>query len=534
MPRKKNEISNEEIIRLHDEEGWSCKKISEHFGMSDAFVYQRFRRIGKKRRSTGFYNSKRKEENPESTRRISADVRTKCIEMYNAGSKIIEIANTLGISRSSVQRTVSSEGSIRPPVIDDETEKKCVEMYLDGFTISDIMLELSISKSSVSRIAKRNGVKSPKRVTEEESQRIVSMYDDGKTALEISIIVGRADGIVGNIVREAGILREYKRENRSNWMGGITPIRNAIRKSNQKIQWRDSVFARDDYKSVISRTVGELNCHHKIPFKVIFNTLRAKYSVVNEDLLKDCMINDERMFDKSNGMTLTKDEHRIVEDTPIEAHPLWRLSKVPMSHSAEIMKDFNPDIFNDYGKMEHLNNEVVLHESANREIKDIVRYQHYIGTIPPSQLVLSAFVGNIIVGVSAFGAGANKNIGKDTWELRRLCIPYWTEKDFASRFLSMCCKYIKARHKSIRRLVSFADPSVGHGGGVYRASSWEEQGETKSSYCYFDPHTFSVLHKSCCRRIKGVDKTERTLARERDLVRVSLPPKIRFVKSLRK
>ena len=43
-------IKDEQLIYLHDIRGWSCSKISEHFGKSPDFTRQRFMLIGKDRR----------------------------------------------------------------------------------------------------------------------------------------------------------------------------------------------------------------------------------------------------------------------------------------------------------------------------------------------------------------------------------------------------------------------------------------------------------------------------------------------------
>jgi 5-methylcytosine-specific restriction endonuclease McrA len=46
-----SDITDEQLIYLHDVRGWSCLQISEHFGKSPDFVRQRFIVIGKERRN---------------------------------------------------------------------------------------------------------------------------------------------------------------------------------------------------------------------------------------------------------------------------------------------------------------------------------------------------------------------------------------------------------------------------------------------------------------------------------------------------
>ncbi len=167
-----------------------------------------------------------------------------------------------------------------------------------------------------------------------------------------------------------------------------------------------------------------------------------------------------------------------------------------------------------------------------KEIRQTIRYEHYLGTIPGSKLILMAKKDNVIIGIATFGIGTNKYISKNTWELTRLCIPFYVVRPFACDFLDQCCQYIKNNCPQIKELISFADPSVGHNGGVYRMAGWQKAGKTQPSYAYFDPTTFQLKHKASCRRIKGVDKTERELAQERGWIRIPLSHKYRYTLTL--
>jgi hypothetical protein len=63
-------------------------------------------------------------------------------------------------------------------------------------------------------------------------------------------------------------------------------------------------------------------------------------------------------------------------------------------------------------------------------------------------------------------------------------------------------------------------------------AKWTKAGRTQSSYAYFDPTTLQLRHKASCRRIKGVDKTERELSEERGLIRIPLSHKYRYTFTL--
>lgn len=79
-------------------------------------------------------------------------------------------------------------------------------------------------------------------------------------------------------------------ENHWNWKRGVTPINSAIRGSKEYIEWRNAVFARDNYTCVGcgKRGNGNLNADHIKPFSLY----------------------PELRFDLDNGRTLCVDCHK--------------------------------------------------------------------------------------------------------------------------------------------------------------------------------------------------------------------------------
>ena len=66
---------------------------------------------------------------------------------------------------------------------------------------------------------------------------------------------------------------------------------------------------------------------------------------------------------------------------------------------------------------------------------------------------------------------------EDVWELNRFCAASRRHKTLTlTAFIGMSCRYIKSKRLQ-NLLVSFADPTHGHHGGIYQASSWNFHGK---------------------------------------------------------
>lgn len=71
------------------------------------------------------------------------------------------------------------------------------------------------------------------------------------------------------------------------WKGGITPLHNSIRRSDQYKEWRRHVFQRDDYTCQgCGERGGRLNADHELPFS-LFPDLR--FEILNgRTFCEDC------------------------------------------------------------------------------------------------------------------------------------------------------------------------------------------------------------------------------------------------------
>ena len=65
-----------------------------------------------------------------------------------------------------------------------------------------------------------------------------------------------------------------------------------------------------------------------------------------------------------------------------------------------------------------------------------------------------------------------------TWELARLFVDDELPCNTETFLIAATVKQIKRSRPDVKYLVSYADPSAGHQGVIYRASNWTEDGKT--------------------------------------------------------
>lgn len=112
---------------------------------------------------------------------------------------------------------------------------------------------------------------------------------------------------------------------------------------------------------------------------------------------------------------------------------------------------------------------------------DCVR-RHYIGKWPGvCVLILALRRADATLGVIVFALPPRetmKRYGGLTWELARLYLDDAVPKNAETFVIGRAIRYIKRHHREVRALVSYADPSAGHVGTIYRASNWTADGRT--------------------------------------------------------
>jgi len=132
---------------------------------------------------------------------------------------------------------------------------------------------------------------------------------------------------------------------------------------------------------------------------------------------------------------------------------------------------------------------------------------------------------------------ANNNIAKFilgwkgiVWELSRLWAPDDHERNLLTQAISRSLKRL-VKIENPDAVISYADPSVGHSGGVYRAASWIAYGQSEENRTYRSADGKIIARRAFHSGRKFLLKHE---IEQMGYVQLNLPGKYRFVRLLSK
>lgn len=124
-------------------------------------------------------------------------------------------------------------------------------------------------------------------------------------------------------------------------------------------------------------------------------------------------------------------------------------------------------------------------EPAFRKDVDHLVRKHYLGRWPGVVVCIMGLLQEdkrAYIGVIVFALPPRETAKRYTvavaWELARLFIEDGTPKNTETWFMARAIAYVKRAHPEVELLVSYADPSVGHTGLIYRAGNWIPDGRT--------------------------------------------------------
>lgn len=115
---------------------------------------------------------------------------------------------------------------------------------------------------------------------------------------------------------------------------------------------------------------------------------------------------------------------------------------------------------------------------------------HYSGCMPAGKLVkVGAWENGKFIGVVLFGRGATPNLGKPYGLQQDQCvelvrIALRKHQMPVSRIVTIAIKLMHKENTGLRLIVSFADTSQGHHGGIYQAGNWIYSGQGHAAKFY--------------------------------------------------
>lgn len=127
------------------------------------------------------------------------------------------------------------------------------------------------------------------------------------------------------------------------------------------------------------------------------------------------------------------------------------------------------------------------HEAAKHACEN----WHYAGVLPTGKLVkVGVWEDDVFKGVVIFSRGASPWLGRkydlDHTEICELTRVALTSHDApVSRIVAVALRLLKKSNPGLRLVVSFADPSQDHVGGIYQAGNWIYTGRSMDVDEYF-------------------------------------------------
>jgi len=180
-----------------------------------------------------------------------------------------------------------------------------------------------------------------------------------------------------------------------------------------------------------------------------------------------------------------------------------------------------------------------------KTVRGFIEKNHYSKSINGVKIsqCFKAMYQDRLCGASLFGqlsTTAWKKFAKketEVLELRRLVLLDECGKNSESRFVGYCLRWIKKNLKQVKVIVSYADPTFGHTGIIYKASNFTFAGMTPDDKGYIDPTTGKMYHSRALRtkykgEYKPFVKRLRKMHRDGLLKEITLKGKYRYIYEL--
>lgn len=124
-----------------------------------------------------------------------------------------------------------------------------------------------------------------------------------------------------------------------------------------------------------------------------------------------------------------------------------------------------------------------VEEISKETALEMIREYHYSNTLPKiNRYFLGFYLDNELVGVMTLGLGTRPlhtirrifpSLGTDDYlEIGRMCMSEEMPRNSESQMIAQCVKWLKANHKEVQVLFTWADGMLGKPGYVYQASNF--------------------------------------------------------------
>ena len=142
-----------------------------------------------------------------------------------------------------------------------------------------------------------------------------------------------------------------------------------------------------------------------------------------------------------------------------------------------------------------------------RAARQICQDKHYLRSYPGGAFLnFGVFVGGLLLGVVVLGVGPTNlhRLFKDAQRREVACLArLWLDdrlgRNSESRVLGVVLRLLRKEQSTLKALVAYSDPSVGHTGTIYRAAGFLYLGESMAMPLYRLPngsvhHSRSLSH----------------------------------------
>lgn len=499
------------------------------------------------------------------------------ISLYNSGDSYDQIAQKIGKSARWVGVVLRSHITPRPrsqkKVVaveripwqtKAERDLLAIRLYQSGKGALTVSRQLGISKKTVFKILADNGIPTDKNrrsgtLTEEQIQQAVELYDSGMSTSQVAKQFGVCPDTIAFHVRKRSqarnpadtmsiipvehqeeIKRLYTEEKLSSYKLAdkfnvhINCMQAFLKRHGILVkaftpQWQEAVNRGiESGGSSLEATVEKYLQEMGLPYnrQSIIGPFRYDFGLLDDSVLVEV----QGSYWHSSAQRRQRDAYK---------------RRLANKHGKKLVVIWDYEIKNKQLVQNRIQNAISKSDfdfkqcevrlAPWEEAKNLLDKYHYQRAGRSGKCV-GAYLGDKLVAVVVYALPTRQETAdkqnlpySDVLELTRFCIhPTYQARNFATWLLARSYRFLDCQ-----LLVSFADPTFGHTGTIYRAANWELDGETPASYWYYNGRTDTIYHKkSIWNSAKRSGVTEEAYYKSKHLLKVWGQPKIRFIKRL--